>query len=557
MPIKYKLILMFILISIIPMGIIGMISFSSTKNALEQTTVAGLEVAAEFVEGEIVLYLENLKTSTIDFSSDGFIRDSLEGIISQHTSIADLTSNLNDHLLRNKLPLNKDLLFIDIIDLNGKVRGSSAQNRVGLNFTNEVYFQKAQQQLYVSDIHQFANGAFEIIVAAPLTTRSKPSNTIGVIINHFKAESINELLTGQLLKALTGKGQKRGLGKTGETYLVNKDKLIISDSLHMENSRFKQIVETYPVIQCFQEDAEVSGAWINYQGTPVVGASTIISFDDTKWALITEQEAEEAFSQINNIRNKYIAAILQVLIITTIIAFVIARTIGSPLRKLIDSIDEIKNGNLNAKVDGINSKDEIGYLAASFNEMSDNLRKASTVLERKNKQLEELSIKDGLTGIYNHRFLKERLHHEFDRCIRYKTPLSCLLIDIDYFKSINDTYGHLFGDRVLRELGLIMKENTRSTDYAGRYGGEEFMVILPNTLIDKAEISAKLIHSAIQDHVFKQNDISIHLTVSIGVSGFVDGDKEFSTLIENADIALYQAKNNGRNMVVTHNHSQD
>jgi diguanylate cyclase (GGDEF)-like protein len=83
------------------------------------------------------------------------------------------------------------------------------------------------------------------------------------------------------------------------------------------------------------------------------------------------------------------------------------------------------------------------------------------------------------------------------------------------------------------------------------------MVILPNTLIDKAEISAKLIHSAIQDHVFKQNDISIHLTVSIGVSGFVDGDKEFSTLIENADIALYQAKNNGRNMVVTHNHSQD
>ncbi|MFH1378687.1 MAG: diguanylate cyclase [bacterium] len=166
-------------------------------------------------------------------------------------------------------------------------------------------------------------------------------------------------------------------------------------------------------------------------------------------------------------------------------------------------------------------------------------------------QLKALAITDELTGLYNRRFFQEWLNLEFKRTLRYKTSLSCLMIDIDYFKNINDTYGHAMGDFVLREISLIIKNNTRGTDIAARYGGEEFMLLLPRTDKPLAMGLAERIRASIEAANFTKDDISTNATVSIGIASSVRGNLEDKEqLIEFADKALYDAKRHGRNRVI-------
>ncbi|MBD3317271.1 MAG: diguanylate cyclase [Chitinivibrionales bacterium] len=169
-------------------------------------------------------------------------------------------------------------------------------------------------------------------------------------------------------------------------------------------------------------------------------------------------------------------------------------------------------------------------------------------LDKKNKELVALSITDGLTGLYNHRFLQERFEFEFKRAKRYGVALSCMLMDIDHFKQINDTYGHQFGDLVLKEIAELLKRNSREVDICGRYGGEEFMIITNQGVEGALQYAGKL-HAAIENHVFKSDDTSIHVTVSIGVTGYENDIRRRQEMIERADVALYQAKEDGRNLI--------
>ncbi len=169
-------------------------------------------------------------------------------------------------------------------------------------------------------------------------------------------------------------------------------------------------------------------------------------------------------------------------------------------------------------------------------------------LDKKNKDLVELSITDGLTGLFNHRFIQERFNFEFKRAKRYHVPLACMMLDIDHFKKINDTYGHQFGDLVLREISTIIRQNTREVDICGRYGGEEFLVITTQN-VEGAMMHATKLHKAIESHIFQSENQSVHLTVSIGVSEYRNEITSKQEMIERSDIALYQAKHDGRNLI--------
>ncbi len=169
-------------------------------------------------------------------------------------------------------------------------------------------------------------------------------------------------------------------------------------------------------------------------------------------------------------------------------------------------------------------------------------------LDRKNKDLVELSITDGLTGLFNHRFIQERFDFEFKRAKRYGTNLSCMMIDIDHFKKINDTYGHQFGDFVLREISSIVVQNSREVDLCGRYGGEEFLIISTQDA-DGARKYAEKLHKAIEGNIFQKGKQAVHITVSIGISDYKAELKSKQEMIERADRALYQAKEDGRNLI--------
>lgn len=173
------------------------------------------------------------------------------------------------------------------------------------------------------------------------------------------------------------------------------------------------------------------------------------------------------------------------------------------------------------------------------------------------RRLEKMAIRDGLTGLYNHNHFKEILKHEFKTAKRNIQPLSCIMIDLDHFKSVNDTYGHQVGDFVLVKSAEILKKLVRDTDFVARYGGEEFFIILPNTNLDGAFILAERIRYAFENNVFRKKDISKTVTVSVGISSTSDnnvaGDND---LITNADKALYRAKWRGRNNVCTYNETE-
>ncbi|HEX21368.1 MAG TPA: GGDEF domain-containing protein [Actinobacteria bacterium] len=151
---------------------------------------------------------------------------------------------------------------------------------------------------------------------------------------------------------------------------------------------------------------------------------------------------------------------------------------------------------------------------------------------------------DGLTGIYNFRYFSERLEIEWNRAVRYEKPLSLIMIDADLFKNVNDTYGHLSGDKVLRDLSELLQQHIRETDVLSRYGGEEFTIILPETHYQDAYNVAEKLRQAVADNTFKTADagIDIKLTISLGIANYPSTAFSRDDLIHQVDQTLYQAK---------------
>jgi diguanylate cyclase (GGDEF)-like protein len=176
-------------------------------------------------------------------------------------------------------------------------------------------------------------------------------------------------------------------------------------------------------------------------------------------------------------------------------------------------------------------------------------------LDEANKELMLLSVTDGLTRAYNHRHFQERLNGEFSRARRYGEPLSCIMIDIDHFKRVNDRYGHPAGDRVLVRLVDLLKEEIRSGDLVARYGGEEFVLLLPNTDAGSARHMAERVRERVeQEGLSLQGADPLPVTVSLGVADYRPGGEgpidTSEKLLRAADAALYRAKADGRNRVM-------
>ena len=185
-------------------------------------------------------------------------------------------------------------------------------------------------------------------------------------------------------------------------------------------------------------------------------------------------------------------------------------------------------------------------------QLVENLEQTHQMIEQSNKELKELAIRDGLTGLFNHRHFKEVLDRELARTVRYERTLSLIMLDVDHFKIYNDTHGHPAGDEVLKTLADIISTRLRVVDCPARYGGEEFAVLLPETDLDGGKTVADDIRAQVENYPFEGRESQPlgKVTVSLGVAEFNPDIAELPPLLERADEALYRAKNEGRNRVV-------
>jgi len=162
---------------------------------------------------------------------------------------------------------------------------------------------------------------------------------------------------------------------------------------------------------------------------------------------------------------------------------------------------------------------------------------------------EKLAITDDLTQLYNYRYLTQYLATEAKRCLRYKKKVSLLFIDVDGFKRINDTFGHLTGSEALAEIARMLRGTVRETDVVSRYGGDEFVIVLPETPLNGALIIAERIRKRVEDYEFHAQDQNVHLTVSLGVANLPKHTLTAEGLIKKADAAMYRAKGLSKNTI--------
>lgn len=193
----------------------------------------------------------------------------------------------------------------------------------------------------------------------------------------------------------------------------------------------------------------------------------------------------------------------------------------------------------------------LGGTSLSFGLFGFFLGRNQDVVEAHNRHLALLATQDELTGLGNHRFLHETLKVEFRRHLNEHLPISCLMLDLDHFKRVNDAYGHPFGDQVLRHFAVLLKRCVRAGDVATRYGGEEFLCILPQCGAEEAREVAERIRRETERYEFINGDQRVSVTVSVGVATSPDPRaRGYHQLIELSDQALYKAKRQGRNRVV-------
>ncbi|MBI3811962.1 MAG: diguanylate cyclase, partial [Nitrospirae bacterium] len=283
-----------------------------------------------------------------------------------------------------------------------------------------------------------------------------------------------------------------------------------------------------------------------------------------RWYIFTSQNPEETYGPLRSLIGWTALSAGLGLLILVALAVLVIRTIVRPILLLRGQAHEIIQGIQALPVDrgkmiaplalpkmNIHTGDEIEDLAEAFSEMAGTLESTRRLLTETTRRLEEMAITDDLTGLYNRRYVMEELKAEFSRSMRFGLPLSCMVIDLDLFKEVNDRYGHLAGDAVLRQISDLFHNHFREPDILARIGGEEFLAILPQTDVQGALVKAEWLRDQVERQAFTvDSGKTIRMTISIGVAAYPDERiHNMDHLFKVADDALYRNKETGRNRV--------
>lgn len=450
--------------------------------------------------------------------------------------------------------------WIGVVDLEGQVRAATGNLLVGQNVVQRPWFQQARNGLYVGDLHearllspllapQLPEWPIRFIdFAAPL--RDGNGRIRGVLGVHVHWTWSRDLL--QVILPETS-------GHSGiELFIVNRNRdLIYPEAMQTSGAAAPRLAQS----ESFGFHSW--GGKTNYL-TAAVSIKDPVPDSPLAWQVMVRQPEQQVLAEVTSLQRMITSVLLGAMLLFALLTWLLGRAIGRPIRELSEVAQAIARGESANFPQQVPTR-ELQRLAGSLCSMARNLLANQRDLEALNRDLESriaertrqltdanqalvaLARQDALTGLSNRLAADEWLLHEFKLLKRTRLPYAVLVLDIDFFKKVNDSHGHAVGDAVLRHVAALLKSAVRTSDFISRMGGEEFLVIMPLTTFDDALRIAEKLRAVVEAAMI---DPVGRVTLSIGIAMADPEDAAPDTAIQKADEMLYAAKTAGRNRVM-------
>lgn len=411
-------------------------------------------------------------------------------------------------------------------------------NGTGVNVQNREYFQIAKKthQPYITDIFisKVTNQPI-VAFASPILNEQQEFN--GVVFGTVNVQVINQYL------------HESRVGFLGHAYIMNQNGMMLTElNVRNNDSSSEQfIVDEHILDFAVNKTAnglhvykDTNGKWVFAKSKPI---------NQGKWFIISEIALFDALKPLI-IRFLLIAICIVIGSFFTIrVMLQLSKKIEEPIQQLLTGVGKVQQGNYDYQI----NEHQLAPYAQEFQELCSSFNDMSTKVRQDTILLKELSITCQLTKLYNRRYLIEQGELVFEKCLEDENACSCIAIDIDFFKKVNDTYGHLIGDEVLKHVANIISNSVRRVDLdlITRYGGEEFVILSPDTTIESALKIAERVRENVEANPYTNDHLKINVTVSIGIAeyGQASDVATFYELLDKADQALYMAKESGRNQL--------
>ena len=532
--IKSKLVVFATMATLIPSLGLGLLSFRQSEAQISANVTRELRALTNYAGREIEFWLDKRVHEAHVTAASSVVIEALSTSYQPRANMSKYSQALAHYLrsVQGKLDAIRELT---VMNASGKIIASSTEKPEGATLPDEWPQDSVTEGL---------------VIASPHWNEQYDTATLSIAVPVL---SYGNVLMGALVAVLDLRNLQPHLkspatSPPGEVLLLDSDGRILIGT-QTEGGAIAQL--DVPLLRDLLARPGESLLFEGLTHHEVIGLADVSR--ELPITILAERDRAAVYGAWIELRNMFLILVGALVLIVAAVAFEMGRSIVVPLQRLMRAADRIAGGDLEVRLSATRN-DEIGHLTKVFDQMADKLRRnhaeimaAHEAMQEQNRMLETLSITDSLTGLYNRNKLDAILADQLARFRRTQRPFALLMLDIDHFKTLNDTYGHVTGDEILATVAQILLQSIRSIDYAARYGGDEFIIILVETYIDQATKSAERIRAHVENLTYQAEKSTISITVSIGVVECRADDNTTTAVFSRADNALYEAKRAGRN----------
>jgi two-component system cell cycle response regulator len=435
---------------------------------------------------------------------------------------------------RTNAQLNSDYESIFFVDSDGYTSAASAtEKRIFVG--DRGYFQAAKNKTdYMTGvIISKISGNPIIMFSSPVT--NDQNEFIGLIAGAVQVKTMDRLM------------ESLNFGHTGELFVIDRNGSIITQSKNQNSNKAQSQMKTEIVQRAIAETKEVT-PYMGYHNKKVYGSYQWSKQD--QWIVVGEITEKEVFSNLYRIIYTLIIITLAALLLSFAAVFLLTSWIERPINNLLKGTKTVKDGNFDYQI----AMEEMKYAPIELQQLCDTYNVMSRRLKTTIQLLEHSALLDQLTEIHNRRYIMTEGSGLMETCLQTGNPCSVIMADVDLFKQINDTHGHLIGDKVLKHVANLLSGQNDKSVIAARYGGEEFIILVLNADAGKAAALAESLRKRIMSEPYSDGTYTVTATVSMGVAEYSATQNYGITFLEDmisrADAALYQAKHSGRNRII-------